>query len=197
MRGRLLGGLIGPAVFITAWAVLGWRADDYSAVEDPISRLAAAGAPTQPAMTTALLVFAVGLAIYGSVIGRFLGPWVERVAWLNAAATVGVALTPLDSSVGGAPHAIAAGVGYATIAALPLLGGRVLWRVGSTALGAVSIVVGLAAAGALTTSLVVDGNSGLWQRVGLTIADLWVMGSAASLGLGARPRLPAQITPQP
>ena len=45
-RARALGGVVGPGVFIATWAVLGARAEGYSPVQDPISRLAATDAST-------------------------------------------------------------------------------------------------------------------------------------------------------
>ena len=63
-RWRSIAGAVAPSVFITAWAVLGARTDGYSPVDDPISRLAAVGAPTRIPMTAALVAYAIGLGAY-------------------------------------------------------------------------------------------------------------------------------------
>ena len=46
-RRLALGGMVGPAAFVGAWAVLGARLPGYDPTQDAISRLAADGAPTR------------------------------------------------------------------------------------------------------------------------------------------------------
>jgi hypothetical protein len=146
--------------FVAAWAILGARTDGYSPVSDPISRLAATGAPTRTAMTVGLLGYAVGVGAYSRTLPGRLAP----VAAVNAAAAIAIAATPLDSMAGGTPHAIAAGVSYASLAALPLLAGH--------------RVVAAASATALVLSLVDDAHTGLWQRTGLTVGHAWLAAGA-------------------
>ena len=45
------GGIIGPSVFVTDWAILGATKSGYSPVSDAISRLAELGSSTRPQMT--------------------------------------------------------------------------------------------------------------------------------------------------
>jgi hypothetical protein len=167
-RAAMVGGVAGPAAFIVTWAVLGERAAGYSPVEDPISRLAAVDASTRWGMTAGILALAAGLGAVGLGLRDDGRHRAALAAAVTAAATVGIAATPLDGPLGGAPHAAAAGLAYASLATLPVLadGGRL-------ALGA-SVVTGAC----LATSIAVDGRTGFWQRLGLTAGHLWVIGHA-------------------
>ena len=60
-----VGAIAGPVAFVTAWAALGAGAGGYDPARDAISRLAALGAPTRPAMTAGLLALAAGMGLYG------------------------------------------------------------------------------------------------------------------------------------
>jgi hypothetical membrane protein len=137
-----LGGIIGPAAFVTAWAVLGARKAGYNPVTDQISRLAAAGVPERPAMSAGFVVFGLAVPAYGLALRRSLpGPaWTTAVA--TGLATLGVAAFPLDGPAGDTPHAIAAGIGYATLAATPLLAARPLHRSGRPRWAVASVVSG-------------------------------------------------------
>lgn len=188
-----LGGVIGPAAFIGAWATgAAVTTREYSSIDDAISRLAAVGADSRPLMTTGFVVFGVSLPIYATALRRVTsGP-----AWLMAAATgiatLGVAATPLDHSATiDRWHAVFAGVGYVTLALTPLLAARSLRGQGHPALAGVGVGAG-AVSGiclALTTSSL---PSGLFQRIGLTATDLWIAITAVAIAAGklrgARPR---------
>ncbi len=180
-RRRALGGVVGPAVFVAGWSVLGAATAGYSPVADPISRLAAIGADTRPAMTAAFLGYAIGVGAFASAVDRTGARPVAVAAAVNAAATLAVAATPLDSAVGGIPHALAAGTGYLSLAAMPLLASPVLRRAGRRAAARASVVTGVVAAGALAASLALDPTTGLWQRVGLTVGDAWIVVAALAL----------------
>src|SRR4051812_28975626 len=106
---RALGGIVGPAAFVAAWASLGPRAPDYSPVHDPISRLAAVGAPTRVAMTAGFLAFSAGVLPASTVLRRTHSPATGAAAATAALATAAVALAPLGASFGDVPHAAAAG----------------------------------------------------------------------------------------
>lgn len=175
-----LGGVIGPAVFVAAWAVLGARTPGYSATEDAISRLAAGGASTQAAMTAGFVVFGTGLPLFGSSLRRALpGPaWVLATA--TGIATLGVAATPLGSSGGDALHGAFAGVGYATLAAVPLAAAGPLAACGRRRWAQWSVVAGVASAACLAAT-VLGPRHGLFQRAGLTIADVWVVAAAIDM----------------
>jgi len=179
-RAMAVGGLVGPAAFVTAWSVLGASTEGYSPVHDAISRLAASGATTRVGMSAGFAVFGAGMTLYAAALRSALpGPaWTMAVA--TGVATLGVAALPLETSVGDRFHYVAAAAGYGTLAALPMVAGRSLARRGrrgwarySTATGAVSAVCVLASA--------IGPASGLFQRAGLTVVDVWVVASAVEI----------------
>ncbi|MGD9798003.1 MAG: DUF998 domain-containing protein [Acidimicrobiia bacterium] len=145
-RWRAAGGVVGPAAFVAAWSVLGAVRPGYSAVHDPISRLAEVGASTRVPMTLGFLAFGAGVAAYAGSLRRALPGGAATAAAATAAATVGVALLPLGASFGDGPHGVAAGIGYATLAAVPLLGARALAARGERTAAAWSVASGVAAA---------------------------------------------------
>jgi hypothetical protein len=168
-----LGGVVGPLAFISAWAVLGARTKHYDPTRDPISRLAAIGAPTRGAMTGGFLAFSAGLLLYVLAVRDRL-PRVAALAAANAVATLGVAALPLEGFGGSAGHALAAGSGYLTLAAMPAASGL---RGGKLLSTAIAVALGLSVAGTERT--------GLFQRTGLTIGDAWIV--ATALWLLSRP----------
>ena len=164
--------------FVTAWAVLGAGAGGYDPTRDPISRLAAYGADTRPAMTAGLVALAVGMVRYGVAV-RPDPAWALPVA--NGVFTAGVAALALEGGFDAA-HGVAAGLGYVTLAAVPMAVGR----------RPLSVAIGLASALCLLLSVVVD-RGGLFQRLGLTIAQVWIVVSA--LGLLRSPRRSSTTPP--
>ena len=169
-RVAAIGGIVGPAVFVTAWAVLGARTKHYSPVRNHISRLAAIGAPTRPEMTAAFLTFSAGLALYAVAAREHLSPRVAALATVNAVSTVGVAALPLEGFGGGLGHAAAATIGYVSLAAMPCFGGRRAER-----------AVTVAVAAPLLLSALGGARAGLWQRTGLTIGDAWLVVSSVRM----------------
>ena len=165
--------MAGPLAFIVAWAALGAGAEGYDPIRDPISRLAALDAPTRPAMTTALVVLAAGMVGYGIALRPGRGWWLPVV---NGVATIAIAALPLGGKVDAA-HGLAAALGYVTLAAIPVVVGP---------RRPFPVAVSTAAALCLVASVTVD-RDGLFQRLGLTVAQLWVVLSA--LGLSGRRRL--------
>ncbi len=148
--------------------MLGATADRYDPTRQAISRLAALGANTRPAMTTALVVLGAGMVLLGVAVA-------PRRWWplpvMNGFATLAVAALPLGGAYD-TPHGVAAAVGYATLAAIP---------VALTPGGArLSLVAGLACGACLLASVLV-GRDGLFQRLGLTIGHVWVMVSSVRL----------------
>jgi hypothetical protein len=91
----------------------------------------------------------------------------------SGVAAIGVAAFPLGGASDTA-HAVFAGVGYATLAAAPLLAARVLgtgpWRAWSLAAGSACALLLLASA--------LGPTYGLFQRAGLTAGDLWIVTAA-------------------
>jgi hypothetical membrane protein len=186
-----LGGIVGPAAFVTAWSIGGLAASHYSAVDDAISHLAEIGAPTRPLMTAGFVVFGVGLPIYAIALREALPGW----SWLTAAATglatLGVAAAPLGrSSTGDTVHGVFAGAGYATLALTPLLAAGPLRHAGRSAWARLSIAIGVGAGISLlaTTATNLDG---LFQRLGLTVVDIWIVATAVEI---LRGRLTASLS---
>ncbi len=164
--------------FAGAWAALGAGTRGYDPTRDAISKLAQLGAPTRPAMTAGLLALSAGMSLYG--LARRAGPPQQAgPAWLlpvaNGLTALAVAALPLGGAVDGA-HGWAAGVGYVTLAAIPVVGARGLPPVAARLSVAAGVVSGLC----LLTSMLVD-RSGLFQRLGLTVAHAWVVVSAVRL----------------
>lgn len=185
-RDRLLalGGVIGPVCFVGGWTLAGSSARDYSQISNAISELASVDASTRGVMSTAFVLDGAGLIAFGLGLRNLLdGPaWIAAV--VTGVATLGVATAPLGGPTGDATHAIFAGIGYASTAALPVLGARPLEQRDSMWLSRISRLTGLAAAGALAVSTFGPAH-GLWQRIGLTIGDAWII-TVASLILAGR-----------
>lgn len=164
--------------FVTAWASLGAGAAGYDPTRDAISRLAALGAPTRVAMTAGLVALGAGLGAYGLALR-------PRPVWLlpvvNGVITLGVAAFPLDGGYD-TVHGIAAALGYVTLAAVPVVVGR-----RRPLPVAVSVVSGVC----LVLTTVLD-RDGLFQRLGLTVAQAWIVVNA--LGLLRSPT-PSSTTP--
>jgi hypothetical membrane protein len=181
VRRLAVGGILGPAAFVASWSALGATRDGYRPIDDAISRLAEEGAATRPAMTAGLVAFGIGVPLFGLALRRACpGPaWAAAVA--TGVATLGVAAFPLGDGPDTA-HAVAAGLGYATLAAVPLLAApsmRGRARYVSVAAGAVS-----ALALAATT---LGAAPGLWQRIGLTVGDGWIVATAWRMVAGTMP----------
>jgi hypothetical protein len=155
----------GPVTFIVAWAALGATAEGYDPTRQAISRLAELGVGTRPAMTAALVVLGAGMVLYGLAM-RHQEWWPLPVA--NGLATLAVAALPLGGTVDTA-HGVAAAVGYATLAAIPMMRGTRL-----------AVLVGLACGACLLASVLVAPD-GLFQRLGLTVGHLWVIATAVGL----------------
>ncbi len=177
-RGVVWGGAIGPVAFISAWAIGGVTTSRaYSPVEDTISQLTAVGAPTRALMTAGMVTFGVAVPTYALALRRALpGP-----AWIAAAATgiatLGVAATPLDySELVDNLHRLAAGAGYITLAVVPLFARKALIAAGHVRFAAFGTALAAVAAVALPTSLVVS-QTGMFQRIGLTAGDLFLITS--------------------
>lgn len=176
------GGVLGPAAFIGAWSVGGAIAGrDYSPFDDAISRLAEIGADTRSLMTAGFIAFGVSLPVFGwSLRSRLAGPaWIAAVA--TGMATLAVAATPLErSDATDTLHAISATAGYMTLAAVPLLAVAPLHRQGHRMLA----VSGVAAAFVSTVSLALATSAlptGIFQRIGLTASDLWIVAIAVAM----------------
>jgi hypothetical protein len=191
VRTAALGGVVGPVAFIGAWTIgAAVTTAEYSSIDDAISRLAAVGADTRALMTAGFVTFGVALPVYASALRRVVG----GTAWITAAATgiatLAVAATPLDrSATVDKWHGVAAGIGYVTLAATPLLAARPLSQLGHRALATAGVVAGAVSAIALvltTTGL----PTGLFQRLGLTATDIWIASSGLAIAGGLLREIP-------
>jgi len=123
-------------------------------------------------MTAGLVALGVGMGLYG--LARWPDPlW--RLPVANGLTALAVAAMPLGSTLDTA-HGVVAAVGYATLAAIPVASARRL----PPAWARLSVAVGALSAACLVASTVVE-RSGLFQRLGLTVAHAWVVVSAAGL----------------
>jgi hypothetical membrane protein len=174
-------GVVGPVSFVASWATAGALTPGYSALTEPVSRLAAEGALHRPLMNAGFLIFAAAMPVYAVPLRAVLpGP-----AWLAAVATgvgsAGIAATPLGFSGRlDAAHAVAAGSTYLALAALPLLAAGPLARSGRRRAARTSAVLGVAAGACLAASIAAE-PVGLFQRAGLTLVDVWIVAAALAI----------------
>jgi len=174
---RSLGGVAGPVAFVSAWSILGATKAGYSPVHDPISRLAAVDSASRVAMTSGFLAFSLGVGLYAKELSARM-PVAAVAAMTTAVATVGIAVTPLGSSLGDVPHATCAGIAYLGLAAAPILGGRDLAGRGRRR---ASIAVGVVSGACLLASVLSPSGVGLLQRLGLTVGDTWIVVTALGM----------------
>jgi hypothetical protein len=160
--------------------VLGETTPGYSAVDDAISRLAASDAPSGMAMSAAFAAFAAGMALYGVSLRSALPGRAWTLAVGTGAATGAVAVLPLGTSVGDIPHHAAAAVGYVTLATLPLAAAAPLARRGRRGWARYSRATAALSAVCLVASTAGPAH-GLFQRAGLTVADVWVAVTAVAI----------------
>lgn len=180
-RYRLAGAIWGPALFVAAWVVGGLLVEGYSPVEDHISRLAGVTAPTFVLMSAGFAAFGVGVGAAAWPLRRIIGLPAATSVGVSAVGTIGVMLTP----VGWSPdtdllHSVFALLTYASLAlagplaALALFRRHPVWAIASLGAGVLTFV-----------ALSYDSTTpGLFQRIGLTTADVWLMavGFAAVTG---------------
>ncbi len=179
-----VGGVLGPTMFLFGWIISALRTDEYSVIEDAISRLAAVGAPTRWLMTAGFIGFTVGVAFYAyGLRAKLDGPaWIA--ALIASIATLGVALFPLDHSSGvDLLHGAAAFTGYVALSALPLYAAPELARRGHRRAALLSRLCGTISSLALAATLLGPAH-GLFQRIGVTVGDAWIAGSALWLLAG-------------
>jgi hypothetical membrane protein len=184
-RTATLGGVIGPAGFIGAWVIgAATTSAPYSPIEDAISRLAAIGSDTRWVMTAGFVTFGLSLPVYA----RALRATLPGTAWIAATATglatLAVAAAPLDrSDTVDRLHGIFAGIGYLTLAATPLLAAPPLLAMGHPRLARSGIAAGVTSA--ISLALTTTGlPTGLFQRVGLTVSDVWIIATALAIRRG-------------
>lgn len=175
------GGVMGPAAFVAAWATAGAVTHGYSPVEEAISRLAAVHAPTRWLMTAGFVCFGMAVPAYGVALRESLGGKAWVAATVTGCATLGAATFPLDRSpTTDNIHGILAAVGYVSLALTPLLAAQTLAARGHARAAAASRVVGALSAACLVAAAPGPAH-GLFQRLGLTVGDGWLVASAAAM----------------
>lgn len=193
-RWTAVGGLVGPCGFVAAWIVSGRRDPTYSPVHEAISRLAAVHAPARLVMTGGFLTFGVGVGVFAIALRASLPGWAWATVAAASASTLAVAALPLDTGVDGL-HAASAVVGYATLAATPLLAAPPLAARRAHRAARASRLAGSGSALLLAASLVGPWH-GLLQRAGLGVSDLWICAVAVALLGRGLPAGPAGVGPQ-
>lgn len=176
--------MLGPVAFIAAWVVAGARTPGYEPLSDAISRTAANGAPQRQLMTTGFVLYALGSAAGAVALRRAIpGPaWIASA--VNGAATLGVALTPLEhTSALDSAHAVTATTGYVSLALTPLLAARPLAAAGHRRAAAASVATGVVVAACLAGTALTE-DSGLPQRLGLTTGDVWLIATGLAILTG-------------
>lgn len=175
------GAIIGPVVFIASWIVGGLVLDGYSPVTDAISRLAAAGAVTVPILNTGLAVYGLGVLIGAVGLRATIGHPAAVALATNAVLTFGVLVTPLDhSALIDRMHTLFAASAYAALALASLLAARHFRKMEKRAASVASLLVGVTTAMSLAATAIAE-SSGLYQRIGLTVSDVWMMVIAAQV----------------
>lgn len=172
--------IAGPVVFVTTWVVAGGRYDGYTPTVDPISELAAVGAPTRVLMTAGFVAYGAFVLAAAPSLGRRFGRSTGIAAALNAVATFAVAALPLGSPTTEDLHGVAAGAAYVALVAIPLTAIRRLRREGSGRWVIGSALVAGVATVALASSVIGD-SAGLAQRIGLSTVDGWLIAAGIAL----------------
>jgi len=169
------GAIWGPSLFILAWMVGGFMINGYSPIDDHISALAGIDAPSRFVMNIGLAAYVLGVGSAAWPLRKAIGSSASVALFLNALFVLGVLLTPDGlSSNADLLHGGFAILVYLTLslvgplAALSLRRrGLIGWAIGSLTVGAITSM-------SLWISLG-ETNSGLFQRIGLTTTDLWLM----------------------
>ncbi len=186
-----LGLVAGPAAFISGWVVGGRRMPDYSPVNDAISRIAAVGSPERTAMTAAFVTYEASVIVGSTALRSSPLRRCWSFAAVNAAATVAVAARPLDhSSTMDAWHGVAAGIGYVSITGLQLASAKPLRATGHDRAAVLALVGGATSGLCLIATTVTDAN-GFFQRLGLTVGDVWLVAVGVALFRASRTSRPA------
>jgi hypothetical membrane protein len=183
-------GIVGPACFVGGWLAAAALRPGYSSVHQAISQLARLGAPHRALMSGAFASFGLAMPVFAPRLARALGGGKPlRVAVTTAGlATLAIAGVPLSLAGGGTRdlvHGSLATVGYIGMVASATLGTLALRgqkrRAAAAASGAVAIVAVFALSATTFGEYV-----GFWQRLGLTVIDVWFAVLAASILVAER-----------
>ena len=177
--GACVCGIVGTIIFVTGWAVLGQRLDGYSPISGAISEIARAGRETHSLMTMAIVAFGIAVCVFAFAL-RMTS---TRPAWLIAIThglcTLGVAATPLGTPRGDHFHNGFAGAAYVSLALLPWLASENSSSSRRRLLGrSASVLTGSAL---LVSTFGPSATTGLFQRTGFTVADMWIIWTASTI----------------
>ena len=178
------GGVVGPTGFVAAWATAGALAKGYSPVHESISRLAAARAPKRRLMTAGFVCFGVAVPAYGMALRETLAGRAWLAATVSGFATLGVGAFPLGTSslIDRVHHGLAV-VGSSSLALTPILASPSLSARGYARAAAASCLLGVLS-GACLAAPAFSPAEGLFQRIGLTLAEGWLAASAIAIASG-------------
>lgn len=137
-------------------------------------------------MTAGFIGFGTGVPIYAIALRGSLPGSAWKTAVATGLAILGVAAFPLGvSSTVGLVHGGFAVLGYATLAATPLLAARPLTACGHRRAAMASVATGVTSGLFLAASLIAPAH-GLLQRAGLSVTDAWLIASAGWILYGER-----------
>lgn len=174
-------GIVGPFSFVSAWIIGSVMAETYSVSDNAISQLASVSAPTRWLMTAGFVIYGIAMPIFATFIREALSPGAGWATALSGIATLAVAALPLDFSASmDAAHGAAAFIAYAGIVLAPLFGGREFLRCSHRWAGITSLILAAVSCVSLIASIVSSDN-GLFQRIGLTLGDIWFLAIALLL----------------
>ena len=173
--------MAGPALFAAAWALGGAIEPGYSPIDDAISQLAAVDASVRLLMTVGLAGFGVGMMLYAGALRTAVPGPAWKAALGAGVAVFGVIAFPLGvSPMTDDLHGFFAIATYVALVAMPLLAARPLVAAGRRGIARLSVTTGVAA-GLCLAGTALGATPGLLQRIGLTLVDTWVVGSAACI----------------
>lgn len=89
-------------------------------------------------------------------------------------------------------HGVAAGIGYLSITALPLVAAGPLRRGGRARAAALSMLAGATSGLCLLATTVSEANGG-FQRLGLTVGDAWLVTTGLALFTASRRRSASEV----
>jgi hypothetical membrane protein len=184
----LVSSASAPVLLVTGWvtaAVL--QSPGYDPVRQTISSLAARGAPDRWVMTLAL--FALGVCHMVTALGLRVAALAGRITLgCGGAASIAVALNPVPAQGPSSQHTASTSIGFALLAAWPLLAVRLgpatPWPLRPPASALVSAAM-LGCAGWFLLELERQGPAGLAERILTTAQSVWPLTVAAVCAMAA------------
>lgn len=136
-------------------------------------------------MTLGFVVFGIGVIAFGVALRETTPGAAGVAAMVTGLSTLGVAAFPLGSPAMDKAHAVFAVIGYVALASTPLLAAGPLHRSGHLGWARYSAVTAFVVAACLLASAFASSN-GLWQRLGLTTGDVWIVLTATAMLRGSK-----------